>query len=73
MGMSPVKTAPFENGDTECEMRLGLDDSEVTLSVRDPEGAASEETMPCCPSYRPSSRCHCESFNGRSVLFRSTH
>ena len=39
------ETAPSENGDTECEMRLGLDDSEVTLSVRDPEGAASEETI----------------------------
>ena len=36
---------PDENGETTCELSLGLDDTEVTLAVRDAENARGEESI----------------------------
>lgn len=36
---------PNENGETRCEMTLAMNDSDVTLAVRDPENARSEDTV----------------------------
>ena len=36
---------PDENGETECELALGLTDTDVTLAVRDFENARTEETI----------------------------
>jgi hypothetical protein len=36
---------PDENGETICELALGLEDTEITLAVRDSENARSEDTI----------------------------
>ena len=36
---------PNENGETTCELALGLDDTEITLAVRDPENARNDDTI----------------------------
>ena len=36
---------PNENGETACELALGLGDTEITLAVRDAENARNDDTI----------------------------
>ena len=36
---------PNENGETSCELALGLEDTQITLAVRDPENARNDNTI----------------------------
>ena len=40
-----VDVVPDENGQTECEMVLGVDDTEITLAVLDADNARHEDTI----------------------------
>ena len=36
---------PDENGETACELSLGLEDTEITLAVQDAENSRGEDTI----------------------------
>ena len=62
---------PNENGETVCELALGLEDTEITLAVRDPENARNDDTIAVTIEPTDAPEADTDAHRKRGVLFRS--